>query len=112
MTKNIGPMNSEMPPFGEVTLNGKQIVHHMDAPEFPSREKAHDVCMSHIKDGRMGDMLDEFWLTGCHFPEEDEPAVIRTAFVCDGPSMFKMCRLRLLQAKLDGDVITEGKYTD
>lgn len=112
MTKNIGPMNPDFPPFGEMTLNGREITHHMDVMDFPEEGKARDACMEHVADGRMSDMMGEFWITGCHFPKEDEPQVVRTAFICSGPSMLKKCRLRMLQARVDGEVLTEGKYQD
>ncbi|MEO5691379.1 MAG: hypothetical protein ABIQ64_04285 [Candidatus Saccharimonadales bacterium] len=72
MNKNIGPLNPEIPPYGEISLNDKPMTHHMDVPEFPEEGKERDVCMEHIQDGRIGDMISDFWLTGCHFPEENE----------------------------------------
>lgn len=109
MAENIGELNPDFPPYGRMNLNGQEITHHMDVMSFP-KDKGRDTCMEHLRDGRAGEMLDEFWMTGCHFPEEGEPQIVRTAIVCSGPSMFKKCRMRLLQARIDGEVIKEIKF--
>lgn len=108
MTENIGPLNREFPPFARMTLNGNEIIHHMDVLDFPEEPK-NEACVEHIQEGAASDLLGEFMLAGCHFPKPEEEQMIRTAFVCPGPSMFKKCRLKLIQADAKGKIITTGK---
>ncbi len=105
MTENIGPLNREFPPFGSMTLNGNEIIHHMDVLDFPDKPK-NETCIEHLEEGAASDLLDEFMLAGCHFPKPGEEQMIRTAFVCPGPSMLKKCRLKLVQADAEGKIIT------
>ena len=107
MTKDIGPLNRDIPPFAEFSLNGSPIIHYMDIVDLPEGEKG-EVCSQHIEEGVAAEMMSEFHIVGCHFPEKDEEQMIRTAFVCPGPSILKKCRLRLLQADAEGRVITAG----
>ena len=109
MPEHIGPLNTNVPPYGEFTLNDQPITHHMDVIDLPQGDEK-EVCYDHLRDGRAGDLMGEFMAGFCHFPEAGEDQMIRTAIVCSGPDMFKRCQLRLLQAKRDGEVITEVKY--
>lgn len=111
MAENIGALNEDFPPFGVMNINGREITHHMDVLSFPD-VKGRAECMDHLQDGRAGELLDDFWLAACHFPEEGEPQIVRTAIVCSGPSMFKNCRMRVLQARADGEVINETKFNN
>lgn len=108
MTQNIGPLNREVPPFAEMHFNGNPITHYMDIVDLPEGDKG-ETCSQHINDGIAAEMMSEFHLFGCHFPEAGEEQMIRTAFVCPGPSILKKCRLRLIQADAVGKVLTEGK---
>lgn len=111
MAENIGALDPDFPPLGKINLNGQEITHHMDVLNFPEK-KGREACMEHMREGNAADLIDEFLLTGCHFPEEGEPQIVRTAIVCSGPSMFKKCRMRLLQANTNGEVINETKFTN
>ncbi len=110
MPENIGALNPDFPPFGRMNFNGQEVTHHMDVMDIP-KGKGREVCIQHLREGKAGELLDEFWMMGCQVPEKDEPQIVRTAIVCSGPSMFKKCRMRLLQAKTDGEVIAEGKFS-
>ncbi len=110
MTENIGPINREIPPFAEMKLNGNPITHYMDVFDFPEGEKRKS-CEQHLEEDIASEMLDEFDLMGCHFPKPDEEQMIRTAFICPGPSILNKCRLRLVQADADGNILTEGRVT-
>lgn len=110
MIKNIGPLDRSIPPYAEMTLNGRHITHHMDVLDFPEQAGARSECIKHLDDGHAADMMDDFMIGGSRIPELNELPEIRTAFVCSGPTMFKRCQLRLLQAKADGEVISETPY--
>lgn len=109
MTKHIEPLNRAIPPFGEMTVNDTSITHYMDVIDLPEEPRG-QTCMEHLAEGRASDMLGEFIISGCHFPDSADEPMIRTAFVCPGPSILKKCRLKLLQADADGNVITEGRF--
>ena len=114
MTKNIGQMSPEMSPSAEIIFNGRSITHYMDPPTYPEGDRG-AACRQHIGQDAGGEqaseMLNEFNLMGCHFPEAGEPQVIRTAFVCPGASILGKCRLRLIQANPAGEVLTEGRFS-
>ena len=109
MSKNIGPLDPGMRPSGKMTLNERPLTVYMDVPNLPAGGNG-EVCREHIVEGRASDMMDGFWLMGCTFPEPGEQQIIRTAFTCPGPSMFKKCRLTLMQARADGEVIDEASF--
>lgn len=112
MKENSGELSPDEPVYGKMTLDGREIDMYMELDLPPRGSKKLEACSEHLRDGRVGEMLNDFMLAGCHAPEEDEDQIVRTALVCSGPSMFKNCRLRLLQAKRSGEVITEGKYEE
>lgn len=107
MMRNIGPMNPDIPPFGEMSLNDSPITHYMDEIDLPDG-KAQEACKTHIESGAASELLGEFILAGCHFPAEGEEQMIRTAFVCPGPGIIKKCRLSLVQATAEGHVLSKG----
>ena len=106
MAENIGPRDESLPPFSEITSGDKVVIHYMDMPNIPEGTKR-DACLEHLDAGVASELMGEFQTVGCHFPEPSEEQVIRTAFICPGPSIFKKCRLRLVQADAEGNVITQ-----
>ena len=108
MTKNIGPMERVSFPFAEIILNGNSVTHYIDAPNFSVVEK-NNSCNQHLQESLASGVVSQFIAEGCHFPNPSEEQIIRTAFVCPGPSILRKCRLRIIQADAKGNVLTEGK---
>jgi hypothetical protein len=108
MTNNMGPMDRGSNPYAEITIDGTAVLHFMDAIDLPEGKKRQS-CIQHIKDGLASEMLSNFDSLGCDLPKPDEEQIIRTAFICPGPSILKKCRLRLIQADAAGKVLNEGK---
>lgn len=108
MTKNIGPMERDSLPFAEITMNGNSLTHYIDTPIFSVVEKDNS-CHQHLQENLASGVISQFIMEGCHFPNPSEEQIIRTAFVCPGPSILKKCRLRIIQADAKGNVLNEGK---
>ena len=108
MTKNIGPMKPDSSPFAEITFNGNSLAHHMDTPYFLKEDEA-EMCKQHCNEIIIPEIISQFIMEGCHFPKPGEEKIIRTALVCPGSSILANCRLRIVQADVNGNILTEGK---
>ena len=68
MTKNIGPLNRDIPPYAEMTFNGEVVTHYMDVINLPEGTQR-ATCVTHLE-AHASEMLAEFQLTGCHLQKQ------------------------------------------
>lgn len=110
---NIGHLSPDAEPIGIMKLNGNPIELYEENGDLPDSPKKREVCRSHHAEGRVDEMMNDFIPAGAHFPESNEPQVIRTQFSCKGVScILKKCGLTLTQYDAEGNVLTVGKFTD
>lgn len=103
--RNIGQMRENSWPVAELSANsGNPVPVHVDF-DLPKSEKKVAKCREHLP--TVGPELQSAMMMACEMPAEGEEQMVRLVFLCDGPTMFKKCRLRLLQATREGDIITE-----
>lgn len=108
MTESIGPLNHEIPVYSRMSNGDVTVPHHIDMIDLPPEESIpRELCETHVAEDVIVDLLDDFVLGSCHFPKKDEEQLIRTVFICPGPSSMEKCRMKLLQADSNGTVITE-----
>jgi len=79
-------------------------------PDDPAKRAE---CEQHVSEGRDVDLVNDFWMAGCHFPEENATdQTIRYQIACSGTRRFgKKCRLTLTQFDTDGAPLTRGGFT-
>lgn len=97
-------------PDGTMTLNGRPIDVIMECPDIIESTDERAACVEHLAKGAGSELINNFWLAGCVFPEEGEEQLIRYQVECKGPSiMRKICRLTIIQYDRHGKVITKFK---
>ena len=96
---------------GGITLNDQEIGLQLAQTNLPDDPDKRELCEAHMRDGKADDLLDSFWLQGCHLPESDaEDQNVYAQFSCKGLRTFsKSCRLTLTQYDADGNELTNGK---
>lgn len=99
---------------GEVKLNGVPMEVFGDSIDLPTDESQRSICAAHLQEGRVGAMMDDFWMAVCHFPEAGtDNTSIHLALSCKGISRFrKQCRLTLAQQDDNGKQLTKGTWQD
>jgi hypothetical protein len=105
-------MSGEYTQVGEITLNDQAIGFYVAPDSLPDEPAKREVCEAHLCTGADAQMLSDFWMSGCHFPEEGAPDQnVYAQFSCKGLSRFtKRCRLTLTQVDAEGNQLTKGQF--
>lgn len=105
-TENIGALRYNAWPAAEISASSSYgYVPVYIEYGMPEGGKKLEACRQHMLE--VGAELQRDIMMACEMPAEGEEQMVRLVYLCDGPTMFKNCRLRLLQATRDGDVMGE-----